>query len=108
MEPETREKLKRFAKLSKIVSEVLWTQWDPIGVNDEPIARSEYDLYVPAVSNLLWTGSPANVIAEKLLEFESENMAFGSPCQTMANLVARMLVEDERVIALVSSSDLDE
>ena len=35
------------------VDRILWEIWDPIGVNDAPEARSEYQTYVPAVVALL-------------------------------------------------------
>jgi hypothetical protein len=31
------------------VSELFWTEWDPIGMNNAPQARDEYDAYADQV-----------------------------------------------------------
>ena len=40
-------------ELSKRVDEVLFYVWDPIGVANEPCARSEYENYVPKICQLV-------------------------------------------------------
>lgn len=41
------------------VREVLWTQWDPIGVNENDQCRDEYDDYVPIAAKLAIRGDDA-------------------------------------------------
>jgi hypothetical protein len=45
--------LKRYERLARLVDEVLYWVWDPIGVNDSFASRSEYETYVPGVVKIL-------------------------------------------------------
>ena len=40
-------------KLWKAIDEVLFYNWDPIGVNNCPPARDEYHSYIPQIFKLL-------------------------------------------------------
>jgi hypothetical protein len=42
--------------LERLVSEVLFYVWDPIGVNGMISCRDEYDDYVAAVTEYIWSG----------------------------------------------------
>lgn len=50
------------------VDEVLHYIWDPIGVSNMPMARDEYDSYVPQVFSLVRDESDADIIARHLLD----------------------------------------
>ena len=50
------------------------SEWDPIGVNDVPAARDEYDGYVPQILDLLRVGAPASMMADRLLRIETDEM----------------------------------
>jgi hypothetical protein len=53
-------------QLAEAVSEVLFREWDPIGVNDNKECRDEYDSYVPGVCRLLREGADEYRIAAHL------------------------------------------
>ncbi|MGY3088758.1 riboflavin kinase/FMN adenylyltransferase [Hymenobacter sp. UYAg731] len=57
----------------RAIDEILWNDWDPIGVND--IApRDEYQMYTPEIFSLKTTGATADVIAKRLHELEQIRM----------------------------------
>jgi hypothetical protein len=57
------------------VDEVLWTVWDPIGVNDIPEARDEYSCYAPQVLELLQSGASDEAIERHLASLARDDMA---------------------------------
>lgn len=57
----------------KKIDDILWYDWDPIGVKDFA-PRDEYQSYVPAIFNLKKSGAGQNEIANTLFRFETENM----------------------------------
>ena len=62
-------------KLYKDIDEILWTDWDPIGMkmfDDWP--RDEYQSYVPIIFNLKIKGECVDSIASKLYEMQTETM----------------------------------
>jgi hypothetical protein len=50
-------------ELQKLVSEVLYYQWDPIGVSESPGTRNEYEEYVPQVLAILQRGNTPQELA---------------------------------------------
>jgi hypothetical protein len=60
--------------LYKIIDEILWNEWDPIGVNDTEEARDEYQSYTPQVFSLKLNNSDKETIAQYLLKIEKERM----------------------------------
>ncbi len=61
-------------QLLKRVDEILYYLWDPIGVNDEPAARSEYANYSSRICSMLIEGKTEREIATRLNQFENDNM----------------------------------
>lgn len=64
----------RKAILKRIVDEILFYVWDPIGVNDVPEARREYESYLSQIVNLSFDNDPLKKIASYLTLIENENM----------------------------------
>lgn len=59
--------------LFKRIDDILWFDWDPIGVND--IApRDEYQSYVPEIFRLLKSNVDKKEIADRLFRLETETM----------------------------------
>lgn len=59
--------------LYKQIDDILWYDWDPIGVND--IApRDEYQSYVPQIYQLKKSGADAETIANRLLTLENDTI----------------------------------
>jgi len=55
-------------------SELLWTEWDPIGLNEYKEARDEYCTYVPDVFKLKIDHTDSETIAQYLFKIETERM----------------------------------
>ncbi len=56
------------------IRHVLWEQWDPIGVNDEPDAFGEYNGYAGGIYDLLMRGASDDEIAQQLHSYETVEM----------------------------------
>lgn len=73
------------------VDRILYENWDPIGVNEEPAAIDEYRGYVPGVIRLLFQGTSEREVCAHLLHIEVTRMEITcSPQQR--SLVARKLL----------------
>ncbi len=57
-------------ELYKAIDEILWNDWDPIGVNDSA-PRDEYQSYTPTIFSLKINGADTETIAKKLYEIET-------------------------------------
>ena len=72
------------------ITKILLSDWDPIGIADEPDAQDEYDDYVLVVDALIQNGMPPEVIADRLLQIAREEMAL-QPNQGRAIAAAKKL-----------------
>ena len=61
-------------QLYKKIDEILWKEWDPIGVNDIDDVRDEYQSYTPHIFSLTIHGADKIEIAEHLFKLETVNM----------------------------------
>lgn len=61
------------------ISRVLWEVWDPIGVNQFPEARDEYESYVNDLYIALINGASDEELARQLFSIASEDMGFPEP-----------------------------
>ncbi len=76
-------------KLYEDIDEILWNDWDPIGVNDDA-PRDEYQSYTPAIFGLKIKEADIGAIAQRLYEFETDNMGLGGDiehCREIANKI---------------------
>jgi hypothetical protein len=60
--------------LLKAIDEILWNDWDPIGVNDIEEARDEYSSYALQIFGLKIHKADKAAIADMLYKFELDNM----------------------------------
>ena len=78
--------------LYKIIDDILWLEWDPIGVND--IApRDEYQGYVPEILGLVKANAGRQEIANRLYKLETDNMAMIGTienCLTIADKILKI------------------
>jgi len=56
------------------VKETLLRKWDPIEIQDEPLAHDEYDSYIRVICRLLIEERGAAILANHLLELETVSM----------------------------------
>ena len=82
----------RQKELYKNIDEILWNDWDPIGVND--IApRDEYQSYTPTIFELKNKGADTELIAKTLHKIETETMGlFGNfeHCKQIADKINKL------------------
>ena len=64
-------------QLYKGIDEILWTDWDPIGVSGHA-PRDEYRMYLPEVFGLVLENAAPTEIAEYLHKIVAERMALPS------------------------------
>ena len=56
--------------VSVALSVVLYEDWDPIGINDVPECKDEYDWYLDPIRSLLEQSASREIIATHLAELE--------------------------------------
>jgi hypothetical protein len=89
--PPNRD-LKRRARLTiPAVHDVLWNDWDPIGVHDAG-PGDEYDGYVAEVMRLLESGASRDTIMDHLADCESDSMGLPPADRDRLILVADALL----------------
>ncbi len=79
--------------LYKSVDDILWNDWDPIGVNDVA-PRDEYQSYVPEIFSLLIQNRTDEEIADRLYKIETETIGvIGSREHCL--MIAKKLIEEK-------------
>lgn len=74
------------------------SHWDPIGVKDEPMAKSEYSSYVGSIYRLLSSGAADSEISSTLERIETEEMGLrASPRSRRAAVIRALRVIDIRL-----------
>jgi hypothetical protein len=77
-------------RIYKLIDEITWNDWDPIGVNEFQGAREEYYSYLPAIFDLKISGSDKETIAQYLFRIETERIGlFGNidNCRVVAQKI---------------------
>jgi hypothetical protein len=77
-------------KLYKSIDEILWSDWDPIGVNKDGV-RDEYEGYVPQVFQLKISGANKIEIAKYLYKIVTENMGMESNMKFSERIAAKII-----------------
>ena len=62
------------AGLAEMVGEVLWRDWDPCDVNDDPETDQSYMEFVPGVMRLLLNEARPAEVADYLWRMEEERL----------------------------------
>jgi len=64
-------------ELYKRIDEILWFDWDPIGINENGV-RDEYSGYLPGIYKLKVNGASKDEIAKYLDKIVTEKMGMES------------------------------
>jgi hypothetical protein len=80
------------SQLLPAVKDILFREWDPIGVSDNELCRDEYDSYAPAVVRLLLSGVDERKLAARLSEFQRVGMGMSLVDEELHRRVARRLL----------------
>lgn len=76
--------------LYKKIDDILWYDWDPIGIND--IApRDEYQSYVPEIFGLVKAKAGKQEIANRLHKFETENMGMSGAIENCLTIAEKII-----------------
>ena len=84
------------AGLAELVNEILWRDWDPCDVNDNPDSDQLYAEFVPGVMRLLLNEAPPAEVADYLWRMEEEKLKL-SVSTTDTVDAANMLVNEARI-----------
>lgn len=79
-------------QLLAAIREILWRDWDPIGVNDFEDAHGEYDSYAPNLLRLLREGVSEEDLTIRLGKYR-DNMGLLGGQMFQDAVVARGLIE---------------
>jgi hypothetical protein len=80
-----------YKKLYLEIDEILWNEWDPIGINDSA-PRDEYQSYTPTIFSLKKRGANEDEIANKLHEIETNTIGVFGNIENCKK-VARKIIE---------------
>jgi hypothetical protein len=81
-------------KIYKAIDEILWNDWDPIGINDIEEVRDEYQSYTPHIFNLTIQGANKTKLSNHLFEIETKNMGMTgnlNHCQVIADKIIKLI-----------------
>lgn len=74
----------------KFIDNLLYTDWDPIGISEINGPTDEYHSYLPIVFNLALQSSDINIIADYLFKVETKRMDTSgnhSKCLEIAEII---------------------
>ena len=78
-------------ELYKLIDEVTWTDWDPIGVNNIKEARDEYYSYLPTLLSIILKGANKETLAGYLYKIEMEHMGLSGNYETCLKVADKLL-----------------
>lgn len=75
------------------VQDVLFREWDPIGVNSNELCRDEYDSYALTICRWLREGVDEYRLANHLSQLQRVNMGMSIIDEELHHRIARRLLE---------------
>lgn len=79
-------------KLLSAVQDVLFREWDPIGVNSNAFCRNEYDSYAPTICDYLRDGVDEYKLATHLSQLQRVSMGLSRIDEDLNRNAARKLL----------------
>lgn len=95
---ELKEKFRskgKYLNLYQQIDEILWNDWDPIGINDDA-PRDEYQGYTPFILKLVKSKSNRKEIAEKLYEIETTTMGLSGNFENCLKIAEKIIALDNK------------
>lgn len=87
-----RSNAKKMRDLISAIDEVLFYEWDPIGINDCSDAFDEYSSYAPGLLRFAMRGNP-EVVADQLARLATVNMGLSTSDRQHELRIAKKLIE---------------
>lgn len=78
--------------LLNIVKDILFHEWDPIGVNNYEQCKDEYDCYALTIARQIQAGADEYKLASLLSEFQRVSMGMSVIDEELHRRVARRLL----------------
>ena len=85
---------RRVARIWKAIDAILWSDWDPIGVNDAPEARDEYSSYIGGAFHFLEDCASEEQIGGHLHRIETERMGLSGNLDHCRQVAKKLLEID--------------
>lgn len=82
---------KRYKELYTKIDEILWSDWDPIGLNEIETVRDEYTSYVPYIVSLKMKGADVEKIAKHLFQLESVSIGMSGSIEHCAEIAQKIV-----------------
>jgi hypothetical protein len=82
----------KFHKLLEEVRDILFHEWDPIGLNKNPLCRNEYDSYATTIVRYLREGADEKKIHAHLNQLQKLSMGLQQLDEARDLRVARQLI----------------
>ncbi len=87
-----RSRKQRATQIQDSIRQVLFRDWDPIGVNDNPKLADEYDSYIAPVYRILSGSRSEDDLIECLYRAEHDQIGTGCESPEQLRPVARKLL----------------
>lgn len=84
---------KKAAGIQVAIRQILFYDWDPIGINDFA-PDDEYDSYVGSIYRLLASGADEYKIIERLYQFETGSMGLNGNREKLKSVAEKLMKLD--------------
>ncbi len=81
---------KRAREIQAAIERILWEDWDPIEVNNQPEAKGEYDAYAGGVYRLLASGASVEELTAHLQNIEKVEMGSSGKSERAHNAARKL------------------
>lgn len=81
----------KYKELYQTIDEILWNEWDPIGINGVT-PRDKYRDYTPTIFGLKKRGADKEVLAQKLFELETKNMGLAGNIEHCRQIADKIII----------------
>jgi len=85
-------------KFYKRIDEILWNDWDPIGINYSEEARDEYQSYLPQVFSMSLKNASSQDIAGYLFEIETNHIEMPGTLERCISIAEKILEEKNKLL----------
>ena len=88
-----RRRAREIRILQRAVEELLFREWDPIGVNQHSDCVDEYNSYAAIITRLLCEGADEHKLVDYLRRFQRDNMRLSDVEIERDRRVAQLLLQ---------------